>query len=657
MTLFNTRLLKLITVSFVLFSLVHPVLKAQEKPNIIFILIDDMGWKDVGFNGNEYYQTPNIDRIATEGIRFTNAYANASNCAPSRACIISGMYTPRHGVYTVKSSSRGKSKDRRVIPTPNTTILNKDVFTMAEALKRAGYVNASMGKWHLGEGNLTGPLGQGFDVNIAGNEAGAPKSYFSPYKNSDISDGPTGEYLTDRLNDEAIKFIEENKDTTFFLYLPHYAVHTPLQAKADLTSKYDNILPNNLSPRSPKFAAMIESTDEGIGKILDKLDELSLSDNTLVIFTSDNGGINSTTDMLPLRGTKGMMYEAGIREPMAIRWPAKITAGRVSDEPIICTDFYPTFVDLLEIELPEDKVLDGVSILPILEETGNIERERLFWHAPHYLEGKSSIYEKWRCTPSSSMRKGDWKIIEYFETGNVELFNLKDDEGEENDFAEYLPDTTASLLQELHDWQTEVNAPRPTTPNPGFEALLSYTEKPKADSVFTISGDNIVVPISGNRLKTGIEKVVLKVFRNGEKYFEESKQTTSTDTNFEFTPSLEVSEHKYKFKVYFIRNVIEEVDLIIDNIRVNSITTSIEKVESNDSFRIYPNPVKDQINFAFDSRSKKKIKIFDTLGKLYYQTDTNETYLWLSAKGFPKGTYLSQVTEEGTTKSKKFIVN
>ena len=262
----------------------------NEKPNIVFILIDDLGWKDVGFMGSTYYETPNVDRLASHGCVFTSAYANAPNCAPTRACLLSGQYTPRHGIYTVGSSERGKTSLRKLIPTPNKTILDSDIVTIAESLKRAGYTSASIGKWHLGSDPDTGPLSQGFDINIGGNTAGHPQRYFSPYNNPNIDDGPEGEYLTDRLTDEALRFIEHNRDRPFFLYLPHYAVHMPIQAKRELVEKYRAKTGNN-GRNNPEYAAMIESMDIGVGRIMDKLHELGIVDNTIVVFFPIMGGM------------------------------------------------------------------------------------------------------------------------------------------------------------------------------------------------------------------------------------------------------------------------------------------------------------------------------------------------------------------------------
>ncbi len=442
----------------------------RRPPNIVFLFIDDMGWRDVGFMGSTYYETPHIDKLASQGMVFTNAYSNAPNCAPSRACLLSGQYGPRHGVYTVGTSSRGQSRRRKLIPIENTTILDPKIVTIAEAIKAAGYVSASIGKWHLGTGPVTGPTGQGFDVNVAGFIAGSPpKGYFVPYGNPELPDGPPGEYLTDRLTDEAIKFIGAHKDKPFFLYLPHYAVHTPLQAKKEMIDKYKN-KPASNGQHNAKYAAMVDSTDQGVGRIMDKLDELGLADNTVVFFFSDNGGVRTITSNQPLRGGKGMLYEGGIREPMCVRWPGVVTPGTHCDTPIIGIDFYPTILEIAGLQKPEGKLLDGVSIMPLLKGGSGLNREALFWHFPAYLQGKAEGARDpyFRTRPGAAIRVGDWKLIEYFEDGALELYNLKEDIGEKNDLAKALPDKTAELHNQMLAWRKAVNAPVPTKLNPEY---------------------------------------------------------------------------------------------------------------------------------------------------------------------------------------------
>jgi len=441
---------------------------AGRRPNIVFILIDDMGWRDVGFMGSKFYLTPNIDRLASQGMVFTRAYANGPNCAPTRACLMSGQYTPRHGVYTVGTSERGQASRRKLIPTKNTTTLNPKIVTLAESLKSAGYVTAMMGKWHLGGDAETCPEAQGFDVNVGGTAAGNPSSYFSPYRNPKLPDGPKGEYLTDRLTDEAIKFLDAQRDSAkpFFLYLPEYAVHTPLQAKADKTEKYKS-RPADGGQQNPTYAAMIESTDDGIGRILGRLDELKLAENTLVIFFSDNGGVGGITSNAPLRGAKGMLYEGGIREPMIVRWPGKVKPGSRCGQAVIGIDFYPTFLEVAGAPAPAGQVLDGVSIVSLMTETKPLEPRAIFWHFPCYLEGSGQT--GWRTTPAGAVQMGDFKLIEFFEDSHVELYNLADDIGETKDLAAAMPDKAREVREAMLAWRKRVNAPVPTEPNPQYD--------------------------------------------------------------------------------------------------------------------------------------------------------------------------------------------
>jgi len=445
----------------------HP---SARKPNIVFILADDLGWKDLGFMGSGYYETPNLDALAGQGVVFTSAYTNGPNCAPTRASLMSGQYTPRHGVYTVGNSDRGQAKHRKLIPTPNKTTLGAEVVTLAEALKGAGYVSASMGKWHLGNDPELGPLGQGFDLNVGGYEIGHPKSYFSPYRNPELADGPRGEYLTDRLTDEALKFIEANRSRPFFLYLPHYAVHTPLQAKKKLTEKYAQKAPDN-GQGNPKYAAMIESLDAGVGRIMDKLDELSLTNNTVVVFFSDNGGVKGITSQAPLRGGKGMLYEGGVRVPLVVRWPGVVAPGRQCGEPVMGIDFYPTLLEIAGAAKPDGQILDGRSIVPLLRDEKAPASRALFWHFPAYLQGKAegARDEYFRTRPAGAIRLGDWKLIEYFEDGTLELYNLKGDIGETTNLTAELPEKTSELHEKLIQWRESINAPVPTQLNPKYE--------------------------------------------------------------------------------------------------------------------------------------------------------------------------------------------
>jgi len=437
----------------------------QRKPNFVFILIDDMGFKDLGFMGSRYYETPNIDKLAGEGVVFTNAYSNAPNCAPTRACLMSGQYTPRHGIYTVGTSERGQSKLRKLIPTPNETNLDSKVVTIPDALKPGGYTSACIGKWHLGGKSPYRPVDRGFDVAFERNHRG----HFSK----------DGEYLTDRLTDEAIKFIEAGKSGPFFLYLPHHAVHTPIQAKEQLIEKYKKKEPT-AAHNNPTYAAMIESVDYSVGRVMAKLDELGLRDNTVVFFFSDNGGYANATSMVPLRGSKGMLYEGGIRVPMIVRWPGVISPGGVCEEPVIGIDFYPTMLEMAGIPQPSGHTLDGRSIVPLLKGGRTLNRKAIFWHFPAYLEAYNEKQWPWRTTPAGAVRQGNWKLIEFFEDGKVELYNLKDDLGEKNDLAGTMPEKAKELQRTLVQWRRSVNAPVPTEKNPQYDPAARAAGRPAA---------------------------------------------------------------------------------------------------------------------------------------------------------------------------------
>jgi len=424
---------------------------AKRPPNIVFVFIDDLGFRDPSCYGSKYYETPNIDKLAGEGTLFTSAYANAPNCAPSRACLMSGQYTPRHGVYTVGSPERGQARLRKLIPIANKTNLDTKFVTIPEALKAVGYTSACIGKWHLGDKEPFRPADRGFDV-VFRKDRGA---YFNKQ----------GEYLTDRLTDEAVKFIEDSKNRPFFLYLSHHAVHTPIQAKKELIEKYKKKKGDDVH-NNPTYAAMIESMDESVGSVLDKLDELSLTDNTVVIFFSDNGGYANATSMSPLRGSKGMLYEGGIRVPMIVRWPGRTRPVSVCDVPVIGVDFYPTLLEMTGAPKPSGHLLDGESIVNLLKGAASLKRKAIFWHFPAYLEPYNERQRPWRTTPAGAVRQGDWKLIEFFEDGKVELYNLKDDIGEKNDLAETMPAKAKELQRLLVEWRKSVNAPVPTEKNP-----------------------------------------------------------------------------------------------------------------------------------------------------------------------------------------------
>lgn len=463
-----------------------------KRPNIIFILIDDMGWKDLGCYGSEFYETPNIDRLAEEGMLFTDAYAACPVCSPTRASILSGKYPARVGVTDwIGAHTKGK-----LIDAPYIDHLPLSEVSLASALKAGGYKTWHVGKWHLGEEDHY-PEHHGFDVNIAGNHFGAPRyGYFSPYSLPNYEDGPEGEYLTDRISDEAVEMIknhcESGDDTPFFMYLSHYAVHTPIQAKEEDIKRFEikakamgieDVIPFEIGEKfpcdhkkdkhvtrriiqsDPIYAAMIWNLDENIGKVLDTLDEQGVAEDTVIFFTSDNGGLataeGSPTCNAPLNEGKGWMYEGGVREPLMVRWPGKIKAGSKCQTPVTSPDFYPTVLNMADMDLMPDQHVDGADIMPLLTGQGMFERpsEAIYWHYPHYGNQGG--------TPGASMRLGDYKLIEFFEDGRLELYNLVEDISEESDLADAMPELTSRMHGMLKAWQEDVEAIMPEV-NPEY---------------------------------------------------------------------------------------------------------------------------------------------------------------------------------------------
>lgn len=443
-------------------------INAAEKPNIVFIFIDDLGWTDLGYMGSEYYETPNIDKLAKNGMIFTNAYANASNCAPTRASLLSGQYAPRHGVFTVANPARGKSENRRLVPTENRRKISLDKITIAEALKPAGYVSAAIGKWHVGND----PIEEGFDLGLS--------KYSLGYKNGHFNND--GEYLADRFTNEAVTFIIKNKNKPFFLYLAHDAVHTPIQAKENIIEKYKTKNPDGCHSHAV-YAAMIESVDQSVGKINKTLEDLDLSENTILIFFSDNGGHGVYTCQKPLRGGKGMFYEGGIRVPMFAYWPGKIKGNTTCEVPVIGTDFYTSFLELAGAKHPTNYPLDGKNIVPLFKGKKSIKRDALYWHFPAYLQSYEGLQDEsrdsiFRSRPVSVIRKGDWKLLMFHEewvldggkekmdsNNAIELYNLKNDIGEKYNLAETETKKRDELLEQLINWQSEIKAPIPTKAN------------------------------------------------------------------------------------------------------------------------------------------------------------------------------------------------
>lgn len=423
----------------------------------------------MGVYGSNFYLTPNIDRLAKSGMLFTQAYSAAANCAPSRACMLTGFQPTHHGIYTVGNSARGDSRDRKLIPVVNEEVLADSFFTIAEMLRTKGYLCASMGKWHIGDD----PLTQGFDINVAGSKKGHPSTYFSPYEMANLGDGPNGEFLTDRLTAEAINFLYEHHQDKFFLYLPYYAVHTPLMAKKEKIEKYQTRI-SGIDQKNPVYASMIESVDEGIGRLISAIEDLNLRDKTFIILTSDNGGICHVSSQKPLRGGKGSYYEGGIRVPLIFVWPDQIKAGTISNEIVSNLDFFPTFVDLVKADQHFKEGKDGISLMPVLLQEAKLPERPMFWHFPIYLESYAGIEDEARDTlfrtrPGTVLRLGDWKLHEYFENDEFELFHLSLDPSEQRNLVEIYPDMADSLYHIMNSWRLTNNAPVPTELNPEYQ--------------------------------------------------------------------------------------------------------------------------------------------------------------------------------------------
>lgn len=459
---------------FALLAFIADVLAAdQPKTNVILILIDDLGWKDVGCYGSKFYQTPNIDRLADDGMKFTDGYAACNVCSPSRAAVVSGKSPARLLLTQWLPSGRWSATKNKLREARYISNLPLEEVTIAEAMRDAGYRTAFMGKWHLGTETYYYPEHQGFDINVAGRDYGAPGSYFYPFeggwnipttgkrlkKESPLS-GKNGDYLPDRLAEEAEKFIRDSADTPFFLMLSHYAVHTPLQAKKEKIDRYNEI-PKEQRQGKPTYAAMVESVDDSVGRVLETLRDLKLDDQTLVVFTSDNGGFAGATDHAPLRANKGSNYEGGIRVPFIIKWPGKTSPGSVSKEPVIGMDIYPTVLEATRLDLKPHQHMDGVSLVPILTGSGGLQRDAIYWHYPHYNQHPSAF-------PSGVIRAGQWKLVEAYETGKLSLFNLTNDIGETNDLANSEPARLAKLHGMLKTWREKVGADQ-MRPNPEYE--------------------------------------------------------------------------------------------------------------------------------------------------------------------------------------------
>jgi arylsulfatase A len=434
----------------ILILLILPFL-SYAKPNFVVVLIDDMGWRDMGFSGSDFIDTPRTDALAKQGVIFSQAYASAPNCAPTRACLMSGQYTPRHGVFTVVDARHEPGlPHHKVISADSNAALATESVTIAEALKSGGYATAMYGMWNLGRGRSgpETPTGQGFDHFKQPRDLGFDKDAYINNR---------GEYLTDAFTSEGIRFIEDNKEKPFFLYLAYHAVHHPFQPKSELIKKYQRKAESVKTTVNPEYAATAEAVDQNIGRLQDSLAELGLDENTIVIYTSDNGG--DRRNAAPLNGGKGSLFEGGIRVPAAV-WGAGIRKSYTSETPFLSMDIYPTLLELAGLPSPKDHTLDGQSFASLLTGGEEPERGALFWHFPNYIGNGA---------PSSAIHKDNYKLIEYFEDQSIALFDLDKDVGEKNNIAKSKPEIAAALHAELKAWHASTDAPRPTTINPAYD--------------------------------------------------------------------------------------------------------------------------------------------------------------------------------------------
>ena len=448
----------------------------ERRPNVVFILVDDLGWKDLGVYGSSFYDTPNIDALASEGIRFTNAYTASSVCSPTRAAIMTGKHPARVNITDwIPGRPLSRARDPRLNPPEDIHNLPLEEITVTETFREQGYHTFFAGKWHLGSEEQFWPRHQGFAINMGGHDKGSPPGgYYSPYENPRLEDGPEGEYLTDRLTDESIRFIREVQRDPFFLFLSFYTVHTPIQGcrrhderyrakrkklpdRGKLQSRVEHNGQTRLNQSDPLYAAMVRCMDENVGRLLDALRVSGQYDNTIVVFTSDNGGLTTLTEpgptaVTPLRAGKGWLYEGGIRIPLIVR-AAGLSGGAVSDQPVTSMDFYPTLLELAGISRKPDQHMDGRSLVPYLENPERVDDRTLLWHYPHY-HGST-----WR--PGSAVRVNEWKLIEFYETNQLELYNLSRDEGEQQDLSGSMPEKTEELHRILKKRLDEVDAKFP----------------------------------------------------------------------------------------------------------------------------------------------------------------------------------------------------
>jgi arylsulfatase A-like enzyme len=452
-----------------LFCICNPAIVAQQqqKPNVVLIVVDDMGWKDLGVYGSDFHRTPQIDALAKDGVRFTNAYSACTVSSPTRAALMTGKYPAKlHLTDWIEGHKMPKAK----LQVPDWTMyLPHSETTLAEVFKANGYATAHIGKWHLGEDEKYWPEHQGFDINIGGWRTGAPtldkkkglNGYFVPYGNPRLKDGPAGEYLDERLANEACSYIQQSQSKPFFLNLWFYNVHTPLQAKQDKIDKYKALVDSTKLQKNPTYAAMVEHVDDAVGKVVAQLKSLGLYENTIIIFTSDNGGLISNTKQkvtnnAPLRHGKGERYEGGVRVPLIIKPAQHVSSGRTNNTPVMSIDYMPTLIDLAKLKVDKKvlKGIDGEDIKSLLiSENGKLKRKSLYWHYPHYhTEG---------ATPYSAVRNGDWKLIHTIETNSYELFNLKTDISESKNLIDAEPVIAAKLIKELESWKKKMGAQMP----------------------------------------------------------------------------------------------------------------------------------------------------------------------------------------------------
>ena len=446
---------RLITPLFLCFT---ALLAAATPPNVIVILVDDMGQTDLSCYGSRFYETPHIDQLAKDGVRFANGYSACTVCSPTRAALLTGKYPARlHLTDWIAGHDRPKAKLK--IPDWQ-KFLPFEEITLAEQFKAAGYATASIGKWHLTPGLKEGdeayyPEKHGFDLNVGGYARGQPPSYHAPYKIPTLTEGPAGEFLTDREAAEAVKFIEANKEKPFFLYLPHYAVHTPLGGKPDVIAKYQAKaakLPD-LKQKNATYAALVESVDDSVGTIRAALKRLKLDEKTIIVFTADNGGLLPVTDNSPFRVGKGSAYEGGVRVPLIFHAPGVTKPGTVDTTPAMTIDLYPTVLELAGVK-PLQSLVDGISLAPLLKSGAKPDRAEIFWHYPHYHPGGA--------TPYSAVRSGDFRLVHFYEDGRDELYDLANDVGETKDLATAQPAMAKTLRTRLDAWLKSVDAQLPT---------------------------------------------------------------------------------------------------------------------------------------------------------------------------------------------------